>query len=105
MMVAYIHIRDAQLDMVEGVAVTAIWTQLAGTASALSETAVTNEQGIAIFETFSGAGDYEICVDNIVDVDADDEFNWVYDPDRNRATCATYWLPPYPYPYPFQSKP
>jgi hypothetical protein len=91
-MVAYIHIRDAELNMVEGATVEATWRMLDDEPASLVETAVTNEQGIAIFTNWSGAGDYEICVTGV------DKEGWVW---TGEEVCAVYWLPPYPYPYPF----
>ncbi len=91
MMIAYIHIRDADLDMVEGAIVSAEWTLPDGTVEVTE--AETNVQGIAEFGIFEGAGDYEIWVTEVT------KAGWEYDPDLNRETCAIYWLPPYPYPY------
>jgi hypothetical protein len=97
-MVAYIHIRDATLDMVEGATVSATWTLPDGTVLEAGP-AVTNVRGIAQFGIFAGAGDYTICVTDVTKAD------WAYDESLNRETCAIYWLPPYPYPYPFPTMP
>ena len=101
-MVAYIHSRDADLNMVEGAEVHATWTMLDDDPASLSEIAITNEQGIAIFTNWSGAGNYKICVTDVI-MDG-----WVYDAGLNRGeACVTYLLPPYPapYPWPYDAKP
>jgi hypothetical protein len=92
-MIAFIHIRDAELNMVEGAIVTAEWT-LPDETTLGPVTASTNIQGIAEFGIFKGAGDYMICVTGVTKTD------WEYDASLNRETCAIYWLPPYPYPRP-----
>ena len=108
MMVAYIHIRDAELNMVEEATVFATWTLPDGTVlgSGIDDDpyieAITNLQGIAIFELFAGAGEYKICVTDVTktDLEPDLEPDWEYVPGFNRETCATYLLPPFPVSYP-----
>ena len=60
--VAYIDIRDVNLEMVEGALVTAQWTLPSGTEYAR---AVTNEQGIAQCSVWEGAADYTICATDV----------------------------------------
>jgi hypothetical protein len=85
---ALVHIRDENLTMVEGATVTAEWTLPNGTLIT-GEEAVTNLQGIAIFETFAGAGSYTFCVTGVA------KAGWDYKEELNRETCTTFILPPY----------
>jgi hypothetical protein len=59
-MVAYIHIRDAGLEMVEGADVTGLWTLPDGSTRPVVVT--TNRMGIAKFYTWDGKGLYKFCV-------------------------------------------
>lgn len=86
--VAFVHVRDENLNKVVGAAASAIWTLPDG-ATYVQEGIETNLQGIAEFSVFDGAGDYTLCVTDVVKV------GWEYQPERNRATCATFILPPY----------
>ena len=86
-MVAFIHIRDTTLDMVEGASVTAEWTLPDG--SILEDKMLTNAQGIAAFSVWAGRGDYTICVTGVTKV------GWAYDEELNWETCGTFVLPPY----------
>jgi hypothetical protein len=93
-MKAYIHIRDATLDMVEGATVTAAWTvpdrTLPDGTTITKQVIVdelTNRQGIAIFSIWEGWGDYEICV---TDVTKDGR---VYDPELDWESCPVFTMP------------
>lgn len=91
-MVAYIHIRDAELNMVDGAIVSATWTTINTEEPVSDSLAVgTNDQGIAVFEFFAGAGDYEICVTEVT------KTGWEWIRGAEGEDCARYWLPPYPY--------
>jgi hypothetical protein len=79
--VALIHVRDANLTMVEGAAVTAEWTLPDGTVS--QSTALTAFQGIAQFSVWAGRGVYTLCVLDVT------KAGWLYDPGLNLETCAT----------------
>ncbi len=83
--VAFIHIRDATLDMVEGAAVMAVWTLPDGTN--YQEETLTNEQGIAIFTLWEGRGDYQICVTSVT------KDGWLYDPTLDREACPVFTVP------------
>jgi hypothetical protein len=97
--VAYVHIRDDNLERVEGATVTANWEWKLreGTFTRDGVQAVTNEQGIAIFEIFEGAGDYTICVDFVAKDSNEAGDSWEYTPESNWVVppCDTYILPPY----------
>ena len=79
-MVAYVHIRDTTLDMVEGAEVTIQWTLPDGSTS--METLYTNSCGLAKFTCWEGGGPYEFCVTDVK------KAGWEYDPYLNRETCA-----------------
>ena len=84
--VAFIHIRDATLDMVEGATVTATWTlppDKDGVVEIRTETVPTNEQGIAKFSVWEGRGDYKICIDDVT------KDGRLYDPNLDREACPT----------------
>ncbi len=83
--VGMIHVRDANLSMVPGAAVTAEWTLPDGTA--FQETALTSFQGIAEFRVWAGRGVYKLCV---IDVTKD---GWLYDPSLDLETCPTFIVP------------
>lgn len=96
-MVAFIHIRDANLEMVEGALVTAVWTwEVRGVEGTSEELEMkTNEQGIAVFDDmWHGAGDYTICVTGVTKADAEN-VSWEYNATLNRETCDEFILPPY----------
>lgn len=84
-MVAFIHIRDANLEMVPGATVSAEWTFPDGTT--LLDAAVTNEQGIAILSLWEGRGQYQICVLDVT------RAGWLYDASLDREGCAVFTLP------------
>ncbi len=86
-MVAFIHIRDTNLEMVEGALVTADWALPDG--STREDTMLTNAQGIGAFSLWEGRGTYEICVTGVT------EDGRVYDEELNWETCGTFVLPPY----------
>jgi hypothetical protein len=81
-LVAYIHIRDTSLEMVEGATVTVTWT-LPDKPSRI-ERVITNEQGIARFSLWEGRGDYKICIDDVT------KDGWIYDPTLDREVCPTF---------------
>jgi hypothetical protein len=83
--VGMIHVRDANLSMVPGAAVTAEWTLPDGTV--FQKTAVTAFQGIAQFTVWAGRGVYKLCV---IDVTKD---GWLYDPSLDLETCPTFIVP------------
>lgn len=83
--VAFAHIRDATLDMVEGAEVTAEWT-FNGT-FVKSETVETNTQGIAEFRLWLGRGVYQICVTDVTKV------GWDWDPGLDREACPVFTAP------------
>jgi hypothetical protein len=85
--VAYIHIRDTNLEMVEGALVTALWTLPDG--STYEQKLLTNAQGIAPLSVWEGAGDYTICVTDVT------KAGWEYNPELNWETCGSFVLPPY----------
>lgn len=82
-MVAYVHIRDASLDMVEGAAVTIQWTLPDGSTPD-EEMLITDSCGVAKFTRWDGEGEYKFCVTDVT------KAGWDYDPDLglNRDTCA-----------------
>jgi hypothetical protein len=83
--VAFIHIRDATLDMVEGATVSAQWTLPDGTLR--QEAVFTNAQGIAEFRLWEGRGDYQICVTSVT------KAGWQYDSTLDRETCPVFTMP------------
>jgi hypothetical protein len=86
--VAFVHIRDATLDMVEGATVTAVWT-LPGDDGPWTKTeaVVTNEQGIAVFAVWEGRGDYRLCVTGVT------KDGWLWDPTLDREVCPVFTVP------------
>jgi hypothetical protein len=83
--VAFIHVRDVTLDMVEGATVAAEWTLPDG--STIQEEMLTNGQGIAEFRLWEGRGDYMICVTGVTKV------GWSYDPTLDREACPVFTVP------------
>lgn len=84
LMVAHIHIRDANNSMVEGAAVTAQWTSPNGEQT-LTQT--TDAQGVAEFVLWEGPGTYTLCVLYVV------KAGWAYDSALDRETCPTFVVP------------
>jgi hypothetical protein len=79
--VGMVHIRDANLQAVEGATVTAEWTLPDGTV--LEKTAVTADvTGIATFGIWTGKGVYRLCVKDVT------KEGWLYDPALNTETCG-----------------
>ena len=86
-MVAFIHIRDTTLDMVEGASVTAEWTLPDGSTREVQMP--TNTQGIAAFSVWTERGEYAICVKDVTKDGRE------YNHELNWETCGTFVLPPY----------
>jgi hypothetical protein len=84
-MVTFVHIRDANLDMVEGASVTAQWTLPDG--AQITQTVVTSVVGIAEFSLWEGRGVYQLCVLDVT------KPGWLYDPAQDRETCPVFTLP------------
>jgi hypothetical protein len=79
MVVAKIHIFDANRAMVTDAKVTATWTHTGplGTTIIAGVDSFTAFQGIAEFRLWKGRGEYEICVTDV------DKGGWLYDPTLN----------------------
>ncbi|MCU0522001.1 MAG: hypothetical protein MUF84_15080 [Anaerolineae bacterium] len=82
--VGLIHVRDANLQMVDGATVTATWTTPDGR---VQQTAVTAFQGIAEFRIWAGRGTYTLCVDGVT------KDGWLYAPSLDRGICPTFRVP------------
>ena len=82
---AYVHIRDATLDMVEDAMVTAEWTLPDGNTK--TEQVLTDVRGIAIFSVWEGWGDYKICVTNVT------KDGYLYDAGLDRESCPEFIMP------------
>ena len=81
-LVALIHIRDAENDMVEGAKVIATWTPPVG--PTFSESELTGAQGFARFSLWAGKGTYTFCVTDVI------KDGWQYDETLDRERCATF---------------
>ena len=81
-MVALIHIRDAENDMVEGAEVTAEWTL--PDLTTVTEYRLTGAQGFARFSRWDGKGTYKFCVKGVT------KDGWQYDETLDRESCPTF---------------
>ena len=81
-MVALIHIRDAENDMVEGAKVTATWTL--PDLTTVTESTFTGAQGFARFSRWDTKGTYKFCVDGVT------KDGWLYDDSLDRESCPTF---------------
>jgi hypothetical protein len=91
---AFIHIRDANLTMVEGALVSGTWTWTLsdGTVGTEDQQVLTNRQGIAELSVWEGRGEYKICVTGVT------KDGWLYDPalnwdDLDSEGCTVFTAP------------
>ena len=84
--VALIHVRDANNEMVAGATVTAEWTvpDPDPDERVFRETTLTNLKGIARFSVWEGRGEYMICVIDVT------KGGWLYDRNLDRESCPTF---------------